>query len=236
MILGAAQANLDSDREVSLYWRWIAIACLTPMTVGLLNGFYLGVLFGIHPALFWIADALHFVGLTVFAVVVFATKLNLRPRDYGFVPPSPKYDWAQFVLLTLLIFGANALLYGLARGFALRFFPIGGTSFDYTIALAPSGPLRLLGTLYLCFTAGFAEEIIFRAIPWLVFRKLSNRPMLPYVICTAILFGLIHWEGGPSSVISATAIGVTFAWIYGRIGNIWPLVVSHALIDYLVFR
>ncbi len=228
--------NSQTTREDAHSWRWIALACLPSFSIGLLNGTYLGTLFSINPILFWIADALHFVGLTVFAVIVLATKLRIHPRDYGFVSPDPKLHWVQFALLTFVIFLWTWFIYVVTLRFAQSHLPWNAIGFAYPDALAPGGAQRTLGLIYLSLSAGFAEETIFRAIPWLVFRRKFAAPMVPYVLFTSIAFGLIHWETGLGNVVATTVLGVVFAWIYVRLGNIWPLIAAHALIDYVLFR
>ncbi len=236
-LLPIDELGTQTSREQDAYSRrWIALALLPSFAIGLLNGTYLGTLFSIHPILFWTADALHFVGLTVFAMIVLATKLRIYPRDYGFVPPDPKLHWVQFALLTFVVFLWTGFVYILANRFAHAHLPRGAIGFSYPDALAPDGVLRTLGLMYFCLSAGIAEETIFRAIPWLLFKKKFAAPMVPYMLFTSVAFGLIHWETGPANVVAAAILGMVFAWIYVRLGNIWPLIAAHAMIDYFAFR
>ena len=76
----------------TVFRRGVAIAWFSQIIIKLLNGCYAGALLGIQPALFWAADVLHFVGMTVVTIVVLTIKLNLHPRVLGFVPGGPKYD------------------------------------------------------------------------------------------------------------------------------------------------
>lgn len=59
-------------------------------------------------------------------------------------------------------------------------------------------------TLDFSAVVGFLEEIFFRAISLVLFKELSETPIVPYVFCAAILRDLMQWEGGPSNVIVAT--------------------------------
>jgi uncharacterized protein len=84
------------------------------------------------------------------------------------------------------------------------------------------------------FGVGFVEEIIFRGTAYASLRNLF-RSSCPPVLVSSVLFALIHWSLGPAALVSTGIMGVFFMLAYLRVKNLWPLIVSHALIDFLLF-
>jgi membrane protease YdiL (CAAX protease family) len=100
---------------------------------------------------------------------------------------------------------------------------------------------ELLAASVLAATSGFAEEVAFRG---LMLRALLRRGEWTAVLVTAALFGLAH--GGnvlagfnPLYVVVqiAYALAVGFGWsaMALRGGLLWPLVVAHALGNFVAF-
>jgi membrane protease YdiL (CAAX protease family) len=90
------------------------------------------------------------------------------------------------------------------------------------------------------FTAELLEEFLWRG--YLMDRlvdALGKRTKLAWailVVCSAVVFGLIHCFQGPIGMIRTGAIGLVFGLRYLAVGsNLWPLVLAHALIDALDF-
>lgn len=93
------------------------------------------------------------------------------------------------------------------------------------------------------FEIGFCEESIFRGIAANVIGKKycrDRKGVWMAAIITGAMFGIVHVtnviygvtiEAAIIQVIMATAIGVFFAAVYFRGGNIWALILVHALTD-----
>ncbi len=89
---------------------------------------------------------------------------------------------------------------------------------------------------------GIGEEVIFRIIPISIAMRSRNKNVITIVlVVTSLIFGLGHsvnlLAGADPmqtllQVIYATALGLTFAAIYLRTGNIWITIFIHTLTDF----
>lgn len=83
-------------------------------------------------------------------------------------------------------------------------------------------------------TAGITEEIIYRGLLIFAFNTLFPEWSIWLVLlCAAILFGLAHTYQGLSGVILTTIFGFVFGMLAVALNSIIPLVLLHALIDYV---
>ncbi|MCJ2179973.1 CPBP family intramembrane glutamic endopeptidase [Novosphingobium album (ex Hu et al. 2023)] len=85
------------------------------------------------------------------------------------------------------------------------------------------------------FVAGFGEELMWRGF---LLDRLTRLPGIQgrawlAVTLQATVFGLPHiYEGGASGIIVTGSIGLFFGWLRLRLrGNLWALVIAHALVD-----
>lgn len=95
------------------------------------------------------------------------------------------------------------------------------------------------------FAPGLGEEVIFRIIPISIAMRSRNKKVITIVlVVTSLMFGLIH--GGNilvgadpvqtlMQVIYATGLGLTFAAIYLRTGNIWIMIFVHTFTDFVSY-
>jgi uncharacterized protein len=102
-------------------------------------------------------------------------------------------------------------------------------------------PISFFGFLSLALMVGFAEEVFFRG---LMLQALRPKGVWPTALITAALFGITHLMNGlagrdllelAAQVAYAVAVGFAFAAVVVRKGVIWPLVLVHALIDFVAF-
>ena len=102
-------------------------------------------------------------------------------------------------------------------------------------------PISLLGFLTLSLMIGFVEEVFFRG---LMVQALRSKGIWKVAAISSTLFGFTHLMNGlagrdlldvGTQLAYTLAIGFAFTAIVIRKGIIWPLVVSHALIDFVVF-
>lgn len=103
------------------------------------------------------------------------------------------------------------------------------------------GLAQTLGFLALALAVGFVEETAFRG---LMLRALEPRGVWRAIIVTTVLFSVTHLmnilagEAGLQAVMQllySAAIGFAFTALVLRTGVIWPLIIPHALIDFVVF-
>ena len=86
-------------------------------------------------------------------------------------------------------------------------------------------------------TAGVVEEIFCRALPLLYLSERFGKslPKGLYVITTALIFGVGHWENGNIEVIATCVFGLFAGALYLKLRDLWPLIAAHALMDLWAF-
>ena len=124
----------------------------------------------------------------------------------------------------------------------LFFDQIGGKIFELILPITQLGnfpkisnsfiyKIDLYGGLIL---VGFVEEIVFRGIAFTVLYEKFNS-IFKVFIFSSVIFGLIHWSLGVGSIINTTIIGLVFMVARWRTKSIFPLVLAHFIVDYVVF-
>lgn len=83
------------------------------------------------------------------------------------------------------------------------------------------------------FMTALSEELLFRGLLLTLLQRTLS-PMSAIVIST-LLFGLIHWCYGPSSILSAALWGLLPALIVIRTHSLWPAIIAHYLTDLVDF-
>jgi hypothetical protein len=112
-----------------------------------------------------------------------------------------------------------------------------------TLLLQPQVPNagKVVALAVVTLLIGFQEEAIFRG---LLLRALAPRGVLQAVLLSAVLFGVIHANSllvGRDSVfvlsqmIGSTLGGIGIGALRVRTNTIWPLIVLHALNDFVQF-
>jgi membrane protease YdiL (CAAX protease family) len=103
----------------------------------------------------------------------------------------------------------------------------------------PGGVASLAGYVVLALLIGFVEETFFRG---LMLRALLQRGRWRAVWVTSLIFALTHLMNSltgrgvldqATQVLFALSVGVCYAALAVHTGLLWPLVLTHALIDTL---
>jgi membrane protease YdiL (CAAX protease family) len=79
--------------------------------------------------------------------------------------------------------------------------------------------------------SGFFEELFVAG--YLIQFMRSRFGVIAAVNASVLVRLLYHCYQGPVSVVSIVPIGLVFAWAYVRSGRLWPLVIGHALVDFI---
>ena len=88
--------------------------------------------------------------------------------------------------------------------------------------------------LFGVFTAGVAEELVFRGYVLTRLQVLFKNSYLP-VIISSVIFGLIHFGYGTiQNILVPMFIGAVFAVYYNRYKNILIVIIAHFLYDLLL--
>lgn len=201
-------------------------------TIGLLllNGFWNEPLYRASATGFWIADVLSHVVIPAAMLVWLALRHNVRPRNYGLT--SWRERRGDLIGLTLL---ATALFWGSYKPVATFFGHLllsEGAAVTY-VDVMPSPPFaHLLVAIYFSLSAAIFEEIMYRGLPYVycMHGYTVARPGL-YIICSAALFGMAHWENGAHEIIGTACLGLFACALYLKIQTLWPLIGAHFIVD-----
>lgn len=93
---------------------------------------------------------------------------------------------------------------------------------------------HLIKFAYLAFSAGVVEEFYGRSVLGCLFDHTPGQ-LVAYMLVSALVFALIHWEGGLSYLSFTFVWGLVFGAGYAWIRSVWPLMLAHALYDWLVY-
>lgn len=77
-----------------------------------------------------------------------------------------------------------------------------------------------------------SEEFIFRALALKVLEKFSR---INIILITSFIFSIIHWSTGVSSLIITFLIGTIFMIATLRVNSIYPVLLSHFIINFWLF-
>jgi len=215
----------------------ILIAIFPCLVFGLLNDFYLRVVYDLGLKWFYLVDFLQWV-VTPLCVWTFVLKPNgITLKDIGFtfrVPGrSPSVFAGDMVVAVVVLW----LAYEPVRLIAYRFLWRYAASFGFQDAIPQSFPWNAIVILYFSCSAALIEEGVFRGLFWAYFSNFSPKhyPKFWYVAVTSLLFASIHSEQGPHAVIAAFSYGIAASLLYLHFRNLWPLVFGHFIIDVMRF-
>ena len=108
------------------------------------------------------------------------------------------------------------------------------------------GTSSVLLAFLMAFAPGFGEEIAFRGLGIANYmRTIKSEDKIWTVFwLSSIVFGFVHMTNIASGAsvtnsiiqsVYATGIGMLFAAVYLRTGNIWPTIIGHFTVDFLEF-
>ncbi|UCE93855.1 MAG: CPBP family intramembrane metalloprotease [Flavobacteriaceae bacterium] len=85
--------------------------------------------------------------------------------------------------------------------------------------------------------SSFGEEVIYRAFLINRFTELgldSAFGKILAVVISSVIFGLVHFEWGPTGIVSTAMMGLVMGIFYLKYKNLWILVLAHAYMDTLL--
>lgn len=169
------------------------------------------------------------------AVIVFTWYFSGRSMDalgleWGKLPYSLS-AWLT-LLVFLVLYGADAMLEVIspAQQEATR------KRFQQKIGFLPANAPEFTHYVFLAFTAGVCEEIIFRGYfinygLWWANDYESQLVLIPVLLMPAISFGLAHLYQGWQAVVKIIVMAVLFGFFFIETGTIWPLMLIHIALD-----
>lgn len=212
----------------------LLVAAFPTIGVLLLNGFWNEPLYRASPMAFWIADVLTHVILPASMLTWLALRYDLWPRDYGFTPWLGRQ--ADLLGLTLLATALFWVSYKPVAAFFGHLLLSEGAAVTY-VDVMPGSPLaRLLVAVYFSVSAAVFEEIMYRGLPHAYCMRgfAAARPGL-YVLLSAALFGMAHWENGLHEILGTGCLGLLACALYLKIQTLWPLIGAHFIVDMASF-
>ena len=212
-----------------------ALLCLGMLPL-YLNGVYNPHLAG-TPRLFWLAEVGAWAVLPALIVVIGTRRGLFNLADLGFRTRVFGRESPGLLLLAVVVVGFLALPIDHALvDWATRTVPPvpSRTAFRYEQMIPPPGPgtggYRLLALANLCLSAGFVEELYYRAMFLLAIGR-GWRLAPVYLVLSAAVFAGSHWEFGATKVVYTFAWGMVMGAMYLVTGNLWPVIVGHVVVD-----
>lgn len=168
----------------------------------------------------------------IMAAIVYFNKREMHWNwaDMGLAKPT---SWWKPILVTLVLFITLVL-------FSRYVQPLWGDLINANVFsildnLKGNLPMLIITLLVIWITAGFLEELIFRAFVINALDQFLGRStwsLWGAVILSALIFGLIHAYQGIGGILTTTCVGFIFGVAYVFNGRrIWPLIFIHGLVD-----
>lgn len=170
--------------------------------------------------------AVLFTGLSALTVmipmIVFYRRDKVRRIAGGLVRVQrmPSLNAGEGVLLLLM--GAAYSMFGNMLMASLQII-LDYSSYQEDMEMITSGKSMLMLIFWMGIVAPVAEEMIFR---WNVFLRLRDYiKFFPAAVVSGVIFGVYH--GNILQAVYASILGIVFAYILERSGNIWSCVLLH---------
>lgn len=132
----------------------------------------------------------------------------------------------------VVLFALDWVFYGITWQYAAAVFPdaflVDGRPYD---ASPVSPTISLTAIIVLSIVNPVFEEVL---VVGYVVEALRGRRSAWFAIHLSTAVRLVyHLYQGPVGVLTIVPIGFAFAWLYARFGRLWPLIVAHALLDFV---
>jgi len=156
---------------------------------------------------------------------------NVNWCDYGFL--RVRFFWDILTALGLTALGYIAY-YILAYALLLIGFDFSAdaNALPGMTQDAQLGIWSVLLVIVASFANGFAEELAIRSYLITRLNDLIGSPAFAAFI-TTILFAAYHSYQGRYGIVSALAVGAVFAIYFLKVKRFWPIVLAHAIMDFI---
>ncbi len=153
---------------------------------------------------------------------------RLSRADLGLTFPGWPAFWGHTLVLCLfaavMITAGENLVARLVPDLALGGYPIDeGT------------PLYFYDLIFGLAIVAVSEEVLSRGLACAALTGLWGRRAVPVFLVSAAIFALLHWSGGPRSLVVAFVFGLAFMATPWRTGSVLPPIVAHYLADVIAF-
>lgn len=149
---------------------------------------------------------------------IFLSLRGWRPSDVGLSPTLKDTAIGGIIVL------ADYLVYIVAWSIYSQFASLGSN-------LPISADLQASNVVLLSLVNGFFEELF---VCGYLINAVKKRRSVVFAINVSVAIRLAyHLYQGPIAVPSIVPMGLIFAYWFAKTGRLWPLVVAHALMDFL---
>lgn len=98
----------------------------------------------------------------------------------------------------------------------------------------PAGPFRTFDLIVGLALVAVSEEVVFRYL-YHDYWKTRALPVWWLYVVPSIAFGLLHLPRGVILAVSTAVFGALMMFLYRRTGSLWPPIVIHYVINFLIF-
>jgi len=155
--------------------------------------------------------------------------------DLGFRFPDSESGHLWWLLLVVFIFLFAIDMFSELRNSTSREKTV--ERWKESMPFMPSSIEDLGWFLFLCITAGFCEELVFRGYLIQYFISLSGPDNLVgfnlAVWFPALFFAIVHIYQGKEAVFKIIVMAGIFGYIFIYSSSIWPLILVHFVMNYL---
>lgn len=163
----------------------------------------------------------------------------LRMRGWSFRDFDIRPSWWLSGLAVLLFIFSYAIYYNLYSAVIAVSHAATGSDLGLGSNLTFSGNASAAGTISLATVVLFStvnpvfEEVL---VVGYVMAVLQRRHGMWFAINISTLIRLsYHLYQGPIAIIGIVPMGLLFGYCYAKTGKLWPLILAHALMDFIVF-
>jgi len=161
----------------------------------------------------------------------------LRMRGWSLGDFDIRVSWRLTVAAVLLVVGYYAVFYTtypviVAISHALTGSDLGlGANLAISDSPSAAGSLSLFTIVLLSTVNPVFEEVI---VAGYVMTVIQRRHGMWFAINVSTLIRLsYHLYQGPIAIVSIIPMGLLFGYYYARTGRLWPLILAHAIMDFL---
>jgi len=233
MVLTLGNPNFPGTPEhVRRAGRLLLLWLLPYFALAIIDGCFLPLLVH-YPTPFWAYDITKIVLIPAVYLLFFQRYLYIRPDSYFFTGRRNDFKgwelgaitfWWSLILYVVYFMGETlvdlllVVVFSPLHWMLSHWMESPDFSFDYPTmfsygAVLPDGRiLRAVVAIFFSITAGVVEEIFYRGLlRQAIAAILGPRAVKTYIIVSALVFGLAHWEQGSTGLSNATVFGVCAA-------------------------
>jgi len=141
-----------------------------------------------------------------------------------------RIPWPSFLKWSAVTAAAAMAYLYLSECILAPYFPKGSLG---SVPFDPDSPLFTFDLTFGLLLVGFSEELVCRGLTLSVLKK--RLPIPAVYIASALLFSLMHWSLSTHTLVDAFVYGLILVPATLVTGTIWPGVVVHFLVNFVLY-